>query len=104
MTGPSQPVTTTVHDTVVDVVVSYYHDGGEAPKSQPGHIRSRKPKSPLHTNAQMIISIWLGDEGEQYYTLTFTTTAKQDAFLEYISPASPIFPFTYAARLAAVSE
>jgi PAS domain S-box-containing protein len=74
---PSEPVKATVHDTMVGVVVSCYHDGDEASSSQPGHSRSQKPKSPLHTNAQMIISIWRGNEGEQYFTLTFTMTVQK---------------------------
>jgi hypothetical protein len=31
---PPQQATTTVHDTVVDVAVSYYHNNGEAAKPE----------------------------------------------------------------------
>ena len=70
-TEPPKPV---VRDTVVDVMVSYHHQSSQGSMSQLGHNRSRKPKSTSHTNASMITSIWHSDEGEQYFTLTFTTT------------------------------
>jgi PAS domain S-box-containing protein len=72
---PQESVQTVVHDTVVDVMVSYHHHSSEGLAMRPGHSSSRMLNSPLHTNAQMIISIWYGNEGEQYFTLTFTTTA-----------------------------
>jgi PAS domain S-box-containing protein len=72
---PLEPVRTAVHDTVVDVLVSYNHDSSEGSMGQPGRSRGRKPNSPLHTNAQMMISVWRGNEGEQCFTLTFTATA-----------------------------
>jgi hypothetical protein len=86
---PLEPVRTAVHDTVVDVLVSYNHDSSEGSMGQPGRSRGRKPNSPLHTNAQMMISVWRGNEGEQCFTLTFTATA-------------PIFDLSSAVRLVAV--
>jgi PAS domain S-box-containing protein len=70
----SEPAQPAVRDTVVDVLVSFQHHNSDRLTGQSTHNRSRKPNSPLHTNAQMIISIWRVNEGEQYFTLTFTLT------------------------------
>ena len=63
---------TTIHDTVVDVVVTSQNTllahGGH------GH-RSHAPKSPgAQVSCRMIISIW-NTEGQRFYTMTFTSPA-----------------------------
>ena len=85
----SEPPKPVAHDTVVDVMVSYHHPTDQASTSQPGHKTSGRPKSPLRTHASMIISIWR-NEGEQYFTLAFTTTAhKHRAVPSHLVPHTP---------------
>ncbi|KIX93076.1 uncharacterized protein Z520_11133 [Fonsecaea multimorphosa CBS 102226] len=68
--SPMQRRTEKTQDTVVDVIISGYHDQAPNRNARQKHNKTHRN---VHTTCRMIISIW-ELEGQRYFTLTFTSS------------------------------
>ncbi|KAL9111393.1 MAG: hypothetical protein Q9227_004270 [Pyrenula ochraceoflavens] len=89
---------TSIHDTVVDVTVSTQNLGNLS-------MYNRQHKSPSQQiPAQMIISIW-ALEGQQYFTLTFTSSQnRKSPKMHHRSPHTPTSSQPVSAHSSALSS